>query len=405
MAGIFNESNGGSGQVEQEGSFSEAGSPASAPPVSPKIRVLRALNRALLKGVKLVEPSCELFSKPKGVDRSVFCWRGQPVDRTIIYLRSDLGCAFARKTGGCAACRHSIMGTAGQRVPLENLYVRQYEAAVQVRGLTPVVCIYNEGNVLNNDELPFEQLLCIVRHLAAHDVKRLIIESRAEYINDRVLAPLAQAAGQMEVEVGIGLESRDEFVRNELFLKEITLKAYERAIRCLHGNNILSLAYVVIKPPFLNEAQGIADAVATAIYAFEAGTGAVSLEPIGVEPYTVTELLHNEGLFTPPWLWSVLKVTNCVHSLGEVRLGGFSFHPMPKEMPRNCKDCTDRVLEAIALYNRTYDLSLLNSLSCRCSQDYKRELGELKGEIDEEALYAELVHFVSRHSYLLSELN
>ena len=212
---------------------------------------------------------------------------------------------------------------------------------------------------------------------------------------------MSQAAGAMEVEVGIGLESRDEFVRNELFLKELTLRFYERAIECLHRNNILSLAYVVLKPPFLNEAQGVADAIATAKYAFEAGTGSVSLEPIGVEPHTVTELLYNEGLFTPPWLWSVLKVTEGVHALGEVRLGGFSFHPLPKEMPRNCPKCTDNLLEYIEEYNRSYNLNVLRKAVCPCQEQYEKDLSELCAEIDEEELYRELVHFVNRHAYLL----
>lgn len=366
----------------------------------PPVRVLRALNKALLRGVPLVEPDGELFSRPKGVEQSVFCWHAQAVDRLIIYLRSDLGCAFARHTGGCAACRHSILGTAGRRVQLENLYLKQYQFAVKDNLFTPVVCIYNEGNILNHEELPSDQLLAIIRDLAVRDVKRLIIESRAEYINDRTLAPLRDAAGNLEIEVGIGLESRDEFVRNELFLKETTLKSYERAIKCLHDNGILSLAYVVLKPPFLNEAQGIADAISTSKYAFDVGTGAVSLEPIGVEPHTVTELLHDEGLFSPPWLWSVLKVTEAVHALGEVRLGGFSFHPLPKEMPRNCPACTNEVLEAIDEYNRTYDLSVLTAKNCHCRQQYENELALLRNDIDEEELYRELVHFVNRHANL-----
>jgi archaeosine synthase beta-subunit len=391
--------------MEQTGRLDIAGTPSDGLVRQPHVRVLRPLNKALLRGVQLVEPCDQLFSKPKGVEQSVFCWQGQAVERIIIYLRSDVGCAFARHTGGCAACRHSILGTAGQKVGLKDLYVRQYEAAVQEHGFAPVVCIYNEGNILNRDELPFDQLITIVSDLSAHEVKRLIIESRAEYINDRVLAPLRKAAGAMEIEVGIGLESGDEFVRNELFLKEITLKAFERAIDCLHRNDILSLAYVVVKPPFLNEAQGIADAIATSRYAFQSGTGSVSLEPIGVEPHTVTELLHNEGLFTPPWLWSVLKVTESVDAMGEVRLGGFSFHPLPKVMPRNCQECTNCVLEYIDEYNKTYDLSKLTSLDCHCREEYERELAHISGEIDEEELYRELVHFVNRHHYLMDNLN
>ena len=361
-------------------------------------RILQHLNRELIMQAELAEPTYENFTHPKNVERWTFNLHGQPVERIIIYLRSDVGCEYGIKTGGCVSCRHFRLGTAGKRLNIPDMYIKQTFAAIQQHGIPSVVCIYNEGNMLNEWELPQDQLLIIVRHLANNGVKRLVLESRPEYIKEHILANLQEAAGSMEIEVGIGLESQNDFIRDELFLKSTPLKAYERSVTCLRNFGFRSLAYVIIKPAFLNEAQAIVDAIQTANYAFDVGTDAVSYEPIGVEPHTVTDLMYKECLFKPAWLWSVLRVVEETHGLGEVRIGGFQFEPLPVTLPQNCEICTDRIVEAINKYNLTYDLSLLTSQYCgNCYLQYCDELSRLPSEIYVEDLKTQLINFVASH--------
>jgi radical SAM enzyme (TIGR01210 family) len=364
-------------------------------------RILQELNRQLNHEVPLLDPASSLFRKPKGVDHWTGNLHGKPVGRMIIYLRSDVGCEFAVKTGGCAACRHALLGTAGQRVDgvlVPQMYLQQYFAAVEEHGLTSLVCIYNEGNMLNSRELPGEQLHAMLHHLAGNGVRRVVLESRVEYMTDRALAALRAAAGDMEVEIGIGLESVSNFVRNELFLKELGLGAYERTVSRLRQHGIRALAYVIVKPAFLNEAQAIHDSARTTRYAFEAGTDAVCLEPIGVEPKTVTELMFARGLFKPCRLWSVFDVIRQTHHLGEIRIGGFQFEPLPTTLPQNCRYCNSRVLAAINEYNLTYDLSVLTGLSCEhCLASHRAEVGALPADFDEADLVEALKSFVGQH--------
>jgi radical SAM enzyme (TIGR01210 family) len=361
-------------------------------------RELRELNRKLNQEVPLLSPTSPLFQEPKGVDHWPFHLHGKSVERIIIYLRSDVGCEFATRTGGCTACRHALLGTAGQRVDgvyIDRMYMKQYLTAVRDHGLPPVVCIYNEGNMLNDRELPHDQLWEMTRHMAANGVKRFTLESRTEYMTDRTLAALKDAAGDMELEIGIGLESLSPFVRNELFLKELSLGSYERTVQRLRKHGIRSLAYVIIKPAFLNEAQGIADAVRTCRYAFDTGTDAISLEPIGVEPQTVTERMYDRGLFEPCRLWSVIDVTEQTHPWGEIRIGGFQFEPLPTTLPHNCDHCNSRVLKAITEFNRTHDLSGLLAQTCdHCHAGHKAEVASLPTEFDEAEMTAALQDFV-----------
>ncbi len=146
--------------------------------------------------------------------------------------------------------------------------------------------------------------------------------------------------------------------------------------------------------PYLLFRQAIRDAVRSVQYAFRAGVRAVSLEPIGVEPLTVTDLLYRAGLYKPPWLWSVRQVLQETISCGEVRIGGFNFSPLPTTLPRNCDQCSDRFIQGIDKYNLTYDLEVLNCLSCDCQETYRRDIAELDEEFDEEDMLQQLNAFV-----------
>jgi hypothetical protein len=358
-------------------------------------RVLAELNKKLVMTAPLVPPEPDKFAKPKGVERWTFNLHGQPVDRRIIYFRSDVGCEYGLKTGGCTGCRHWRLGTAGQRVELEDKFVRQYHAAIAELGYAPVMCLYNEGNMLNDYELPQSQLKAILRDLALNGVKRVVLEARPEYITRGGLGLLAEAANGMSVEVGIGLESSNDFIRNQVFLKAMSLPNYEAAVQRLHEFGMRALAYVILKPPFLNEAQAVRDTVNTIYYALSVGTDAVSVEPIGIEPHTVTALLAAAGHFKPARLWSLVRVAQLTRGLGEVRLGGFQFMPLPEGLPRNCDSCTAKVLEAIDRYNHTYDLAHLDSVRCEwCQASYERDLLSEPWWFDEEELAEDLAGFV-----------
>ncbi len=359
-------------------------------------RLLGPLNKALLMDAPLEDPSSPLFLRPKAVDTGfTIKFRGVQTSRTIIYLRSDVGCAFGLATGGCLGCRHWRLGTAGRRSDIPEMYLRQYLAAVNAHGFDRVLCVYNEGNVLNPEEIPTDQLIGMLRHMAENGVERLITESRPEYINETVLTAMKDAAGPMEIEIGIGLESANDLVRDEIFLKAMPRRGYEKAVGLLSKFGMRSLTYAILKPPFLNEAQAIEDTVATIEYAFLVGSTAVSVEPIGVEPHTVTELMYQAGVFRPAWLWSSITVARRTANLGEVRIGGIQFAPRPTTMPANCATCSEPVLSAIEAFNGTQDLGALDIPACECILRYEAELRGLNPQIDEARVREQLRSFVA----------
>lgn len=358
-------------------------------------KLLQKINKELTDDVPLISPEKELFLKPKNVSICTTNISGDSLNKIIIYLRSDVGCEHGSETGGCAGCKHWRLGTAGIKLDIPNMYINQYLHAVKSHGLKPVVSLYNEGNILNNNEIPMEQLLYIIKHMSSNNVKKLIIESRPEYIDEIKLKKIKALSGNMTIEIGIGLESVNDFVRNELFLKNMQRDEYELAVKMINENNMKSLTYVILKPAFLNELQAMQEAIDTIEYAFKVGSKAVSLEPIGVEPYTLTNLLYKAGKYIPPKLWSVLEVVKQTYQLGEIRIGACEVSPRPTTLPSNCNKCTDQILKKFDEWNCTYDISVLNELYCsNCYDKYIADVNKLDSFISEKYMEKEILDFV-----------
>ena len=102
------------------------------------------------------------------------------------------------------------------------------------------------------------------------------------------------------------------------------------------------------------------------------------MEACTVQDYTLVKYLYDQGLYKPPWLWSILEIVRGSHHSNDQKLiiGLFQFYPSPQTVPNNCELCNDRVMEAIRKYNRTLDLSYLNDIDCPCQEEWRECLLE-----------------------------
>lgn len=88
----------------------------------------------------------------------------------------------------------------------------------------------------------------------------LILESRPEFISKHVLDELMGVCESQYVEVAIGLEVVDDLIRSVCLNKGYCLETFEAAVKTIEGAkwpNLGVRAYVMLKPPFLTEREGI----------------------------------------------------------------------------------------------------------------------------------------------------
>lgn len=330
---------------------------------------------------------------------------GQPSLALTITL-SPTGCEWARK-GGCTMCGE-FEGSYKREFLLNNpqFHIAQFASAVSnpevwrtaEREHEPIswIRINQEGNFTNDKETNIKSQEVILRLAKSiRGVRRITIESRPEYLTEETVGFLSNIFkdSDVELEVGMGLEARDNVIRNICINKQGSDDLFIEVVERLRRNNILPLAYVLLKPPFLGEQEAIDEAVDTIHFAVEIGFSRISLEPLSIHCYSLVDALRQANVYHTPWLWSVAEVAKrCPDVSNVLGIGGVGYYPPPSEYAHNyCnseENCNQSLLLAIKEYNHTRDISVFNRVKCSCINEWKKEcrqqMPSLKTRIDEQ---------------------
>ncbi|MCU0664031.1 MAG: hypothetical protein MUC50_17095 [Myxococcota bacterium] len=310
--------------------------------------------------------------QPAWVERTTASVDGTATTRLVFIFRA-IGCAWARRPErGCTNCGFLSLTTRGAPVPFEDL-IAQFESVFAdsdaIAGIGEID-IFNSGSFFSEEEIPAAVREHVFDRLGTTAALRVLVESRPEHLREDRVRDAVARVGANRLEIGIGLESSDDRVREALVHKGFSREEFERAVAVLGATGARLLAYVLLKPLGLTEQQAVDDAVASSRYVFEvarrSGVAArVALQPTFVAPGSVLEEHFRRSAYTPPSLWSVLDAARRIHAMGELSIGASDEGLEPARAPAGCPRCTEKLRAAIRDYNQTRDLSRLE-LACAC---------------------------------------
>ena len=299
-------------------------------------------------------------------EQPVAVWRererldGEIVNCLTVILRTT-GCYWARKEG-CRMCGYIRDTDPG--VTQQDL-LRQFHSALAENSDVPdVIKIFTSGSFFDSKEVSEDTRERISNKLEELGVKKLVVESRPEFVTENVLDEFE--GRKFQLEVGIGLESASDFVRDVLVNKGFGFREFEEAAKLLRRRGFKVKAYLLLKPPFLSESEAIADVVHSAIKIKEL-VDVVSINPTNVQKGTLVERLWERKLYRPPWLWSAVEAVRQIRNEGiEVIC-----HPVGrgKRSPHNCGKCDGEVSRALRDFSLHQDTGILD-LTCSCKEKW-----------------------------------
>jgi radical SAM enzyme (TIGR01210 family) len=317
--------------------------------------------------------------RPKEPKRTVTTWTEEELldgnmVKTLVAILETRGCSYEREHAGCTMCGYA--GDTPQRPPSEEELLAQVEHVASVRKEAQWIKVYTSGSMLDPEEVPPRVLEAVVE--AFGDASMLTVESRAEHVTGRRVRALGDTSRR---EVAIGLESACDPVLTRSIHKGMTVDEFRKAAGVVKNEGARLRAYILLKPPFLTEAEAIQDAVDAALKAGEAGADMVSLNPVNIHGDTLVDHLHYRGEYDPPWLWSVIDVL--VRISGELPEGTrVVSSPTAGGKVRgahNCGDCDGDVLQAIEFHRLSGDVEELRGVAdCGCRSRWRAQL-ELEG--------------------------
>jgi archaeosine synthase beta-subunit len=303
---------------------------------------------------------------------------GRPKERLVITLRSP-GCAWVTRGGGCSMCGH-YAGTTRGEMPSAVEFLAQFRSEIAGYDLSriSILSLYNSGSVLNPGELPSEALQNILREIRNFpSVRKVILESRAEFVDDDMIGGLRDALGPgKSLSIAIGLETADDIKRNLCINKGCTRDEIVSAIERAKPLAEIQI-YILLGIPFLTEAEAVEDSISSIRCAHEMGADEIHIEPLTLQRYTLTELLCRQGLYRLPSLYSLYEVLRAVVPEIKPYVSPFLHMPLPESIPQGCPRCNGRLFDGLLKrYNIHRDRESLDYDSCECIETWKERMAE-----------------------------
>jgi len=238
----------------------------------------------------------------------------------------------------------------------------------------PVVSVYNDGNIFNQREMPVVAIEKICSYINDYEnIKKVVVESRIDYSPDEHVMKMKKALNGRQLEVAFGFESADPQVMNLCINKGFSANNFDIFHSRMRRMGVLTKPLLLVKPPFLTEAEAIDDIMQTISYCISRGINYVDLEVTTVEKNTVVHELWKNNLYRPPWLWSLIDLLQkCQERFGDrahVYVSPWTYSVESLDWARNCGRCDAEIIRAIEHYNRHFDLAVFEGLDCSCRHD------------------------------------
>jgi radical SAM enzyme (TIGR01210 family) len=214
------------------------------------------------------------------------------IEDTAVVFLTNRECPFQ-----CLMC-DLWKNTTDERVP-DGSITAQVEYALAQLPSARHIKLYNAGNFFDAQSIPVADWPCIASLVSPF--RTVILENHPRLVGVRCLQfrDLLRPA----LQIAMGLETvHPETLRR--LNKGMTLADFERAANFLAKNDIAVRAFILLRPPFLSEHEGIFWAKESIRFAFDVGVECCVVIPTRAGNGAMEEL-QRQGDFTPPRLESL----------------------------------------------------------------------------------------------------
>jgi radical SAM enzyme (TIGR01210 family) len=302
-----------------------------------------------------------------------------------IILRTK-GCSWALGDhGGCSMCGYVQDSTIEKIDQIHIINQIDYAFQEKLDDITTdkddfILKIFNSGSFFDDDEISEEVREYIFKKIAAvPKIKEIVIESRVDYISSEKLIKMKNILKNKYVEVAIGLETVNDYIRNNYINKGLSFKDFLEAIQLCKRNDVGLRIYLLFKPPFLNEQTAIEDCVNSIKILADLKVNTISINPLNIQKNSLVEYLFYQNRYRPPWFYSLFKclIKACKDNnlLNSLRIISSPSGAGTKKGIHNCLKCNDLMKKTLEEFVLTQDVNCLiknnSNSSCDCLLKYQ----------------------------------
>jgi archaeosine synthase beta-subunit len=313
----------------------------------------------------------ERLDRPVAVFSSPERLREKMGTEITVIFRST-ACSWARsKSGGCTMCGY-FNDRASNELTTENFWnqylfsIEKYKDLLENPSSEIVFKMFTSGSFCDPNEIEMDLQLKILKHLSQYStIKEIVIESRPEYITKDRLQKYKEIITNQYFEIGVGLESSDDFIRNEIINKGFLWDDFLKVIALLHSFNFGIKAYLLFKPPFIGENTAALDLERTLIRCIQNEVDTISINPTNIQMNTICDELFRIRAYRPPWLFTLFLVLKKALTQKDLESTRIICDPSAAGKDRGIHNCNQRdesnrlCLDLLQKFVHSQDLSVI----------------------------------------------
>jgi radical SAM enzyme (TIGR01210 family) len=271
------------------------------------------------------------------------------IEKVNTIFLTNMECRFT-----CLMC--DLWKNTTDRITPPGAIPEQIEWALEQMPTASHIKLYNSANFFDSRSIPPADYHRIAELVESYET--VIVENHPNLTGERVL----QFARMIKpgLQVAMGLESVHPGGLKQLN-KKMTPGDFRKAVWFLKENGIDSRAFIMLRPPFLNEQEGIYWAIETIKYALDSGTNCCTVIPARAGNGAM-DCLQSEGLFHPPEIASLESVQESGIGLGK---GLIFADTWDLHLFSHCDHCFEVRKDRIDYMNLTQKIP--PPVSCNCS--------------------------------------
>jgi len=216
--------------------------------------------------------------------------------------------------------------------------------------------LYNSGSFFDERAIPEEDYTSIAS--LVKNFETVIVESHPRLINEKCL--IFRDMLKPDLQIALGLETVHTEVLRKLN-KQMTLEDFRNSVSYLTQHSILSRAFILLRPPFLSESEGIFWAERSIDFAFSAGVECCTVIPVRAGNGAM-DLLMEKNYFAQPDIRSLETVLEYGIRLNSGRVFADVWD---LDMFSGCKKCIDKRTNRLITLNLSQKIT--SPVRCTCS--------------------------------------
>lgn len=215
--------------------------------------------------------------------------------------------------------------------------------------------LYNSGSFFDKKAIPEKDYQKIASLISSF--KTVIVESHPAFINEDCLR--FRDMIKSDLQIAIGLETVNTEILKKLN-KRMTLGDFAGSVNFLMEHDIFTRAFILLRPPFLSESEGVFWAERSLDFAFNAGVECCVLIPVRAGNGAMDQLLE-KGIFTLPDIRSLEMVLE----YGIEQQAGRVFADVwDLKLFSKCDRCLDGRIKRLTEMNLVQ--KFINQIKCTC---------------------------------------